>query len=121
MDKIKAKRLAEMVGRSIARRRTSKGLTQETVAELLDIGTESVSRMERGVTIPTVTRLAELAEIFDCGIDELLTESSIRTDDQAGHIITLMSKLSTIDRVTVLNVVELICSISRTRVRSKQK
>ncbi|WP_163571098.1 helix-turn-helix domain-containing protein, partial [Klebsiella pneumoniae] len=57
-------RLADMVGRAIARNRIASNLTQEQVAERLGIGNEAVSRMERGVVMPTVARLAELADIF---------------------------------------------------------
>lgn len=67
--------LAEQISRCISKRRASVNLTLYQVAEKLGIGYEAVSRMERGVTIPTIIRLAELAEIFSCGIEELLIET----------------------------------------------
>jgi transcriptional regulator with XRE-family HTH domain len=44
------------------------------VAEHLSIGLEAVSRMERGLVVPTIVRLAELAQLFDCDIAELLLQ-----------------------------------------------
>ena len=78
--------LFKSIGRALAKKRESCNLTQEQVSEALQIGTEAVSRMERGITMPTVQRLAELAEIYGCGIDELLIASSNRTSDQAERI-----------------------------------
>jgi DNA-binding XRE family transcriptional regulator len=61
MAKTKVDALALSVGKAIAARRQDAGLTQEQVAEQLKIGNEAVSRMERGLVMPTVARLLELA------------------------------------------------------------
>ena len=55
---------AGLIGRPIAKHRLESGPTQEQVAELLEIGDEAVSRMERGLVMPTVARLVQLAEIL---------------------------------------------------------
>lgn len=68
--------LFKRIGRTLAQRREARELTQDQVAEALEIGTEAVSRIERGITMPTVQRLAELTEVYDCGIDELLIACS---------------------------------------------
>lgn len=91
-------RLAGLVGQAIARQRTRAGLTQEEVAERLGVGNEAVSRIERGIVIPNIARLFELAEIFGCEASELLTESSPRAEDQAAHISRLLTPLSPADR-----------------------
>lgn len=99
-------RLAEMVGRAIARNRIASSLTQEQVAEQLGIGNEAVSRMERGVVMPTVARLAELADIFECDLPDLLTEVSNRSSDQASYLTRLLARLSNNDRTMVIEIVE---------------
>lgn len=102
-----AKKLnAEKIGQCIAKRRLAANLTQDQVAEKLGIGYEAVSRMERGISIPTIIRLTELAEIFSCGVHELLLESSSRPEDQAEHIKNMLIKLSKEDRETVLHTVQ---------------
>jgi transcriptional regulator with XRE-family HTH domain len=98
--------LFKTIGRTLARRRDARGLTQEQVAEILQIGTEAVSRMERGITMPTVHRLVELAEIYQCGIDELLIASSTRTSDQAELISQVLQTLPEVDRAMVVEVVQ---------------
>ncbi|WP_233139473.1 helix-turn-helix domain-containing protein [Aggregatibacter actinomycetemcomitans] len=50
------------IGKAIAKQRQQSGYTQEQVAEMLEIGNEAVSRMERGLIMPNVMRLIELAE-----------------------------------------------------------
>lgn len=106
MSQTEERRLAEGVGRAIGKRRAACKLTQEQVAERLGIGVEAVSRMERGVALPTVVRLSELAEIYDCNISDLLTETSSRASDQANHLAQLLAKMSTADRSMVVDIVE---------------
>ncbi|WP_334108267.1 helix-turn-helix domain-containing protein [Methylobacillus sp.] len=100
------KQLAAQIGRSIARHRQGLGITQDQVAEKLGIGNEAVSRMERGITIPTIARLAELADIFDCGIEELLLDTSHRPQDQAKRINAMLSRLSSQDREMIIETIE---------------
>ena len=100
------KYLAEQIGQCIAKRRLAAGLTQNQVSEELGIGYEAISRMERGVTIPTVIRLADLAEVFGCGIQELLIESSDRPDEQAEQIKNMLAKLSSEDRNMILETIQ---------------
>lgn len=106
MPAIDMDRLAELVGRVIARNRVASNLTQEQVAELLGIGNEAVSRMERGLVMPTVARIVELADIFDCNVSDLLTEVSSRPNDQAIHLGRLLAKLNSHDRAMIVEVVE---------------
>lgn len=103
MQKNREKTIAKAIGKAIARKRTEKGLTQENVAEKLNIGNEAVSRIERGTVIPNVIRLVELAEIFECGTDELLMESSLRSVDNARYLHELFEKLSEQDKIFLLD------------------
>jgi transcriptional regulator with XRE-family HTH domain len=98
--------LFKSIGRTLAQRREAKGLTQEQVAEALQIGTEAVSRMERGITMPTVQRFAELAEVYQCGIDDLLISSSNRASDQAEMIAQILRTLPEADRSMIVDVVK---------------
>lgn len=94
------------LGKSIAKHRKSKGLTQEVVAELLDIGNEAVSRIERGLVVPSLKRLEQFAEIFDCSVVDLLLESSQHLDDQAIYLRNLLSEVSEEDRTLIIDQVE---------------
>ncbi len=99
MQKNREKAIAKAIGKAIAAKRMEKGLTQENVAEKLNIGNEAVSRIERGTVIPNIIRLVELAEIFGCGTDELLMEASPRAMDNAKYLYELLEKLSDDDKV----------------------
>lgn len=103
MQKNKEKAIAKAIGRAIAKKRTEKGLTQEDVAEKLNIGNEAVSRIERGTVIPNVVRLVELAEIFECETDELLIESRLRSMDHAKYLYELFERLNEQDKALLLH------------------
>lgn len=100
------KALAEAVGRAIAKQRMRCGMTQDEVAEILGVGNEAVSRIERGVVMPTVLRLLELASIFQCEAAELLNEASLRAIDQTSRMSRLLGGLNEADRQLVMGIVE---------------
>ena len=101
----KNSQLSKQVGLTIAKYRQQSGLTQNEVAEKLNIGYEAVSRMERGIVMPTVERLVELAEIFDCEAADLLKQSSNRVEDQSSQIKSLLSDLGEQDRLLLLDII----------------
>ena len=89
-------------------------MSQEQVAEKLGIGSEAVSRIERGVVMPNIERLIELATVFGCETADLLTEGSTRQEDQARRLQGLLSMLDSDDRTLVLEFVEsLVARLSR--------
>ncbi|WP_201446319.1 helix-turn-helix domain-containing protein [Burkholderia gladioli] len=98
MDKSAEQALAVAVGRTVAKKRVEAGFTQEQVAEKLGLQREAIARVERGTAIPTVVRLAELAELFRCKTEDLLGESSTRTIDQANEIASVLEGVSLSDR-----------------------
>lgn len=94
------------IGNAIAKQRKRSHLTQEEVAEKLGVGVEAVSRIERGIVIPTVQRLLVLADIFRCDAADLLTDASSRGQDQALKLAKLIEPLSIEDRKLVTEMVE---------------
>lgn len=52
--------------------RRDKGWTQEETAEILGLSAQSVSKWERGETLPDITLLPSLANLFAVSVDELL-------------------------------------------------
>ncbi|BCO12381.1 helix-turn-helix domain-containing protein [Aeromonas hydrophila] len=106
MTDVNFEELAKSVGKAIGRQRQQVGLTQEQVAEHLDIGMEAVSRMERGKVVPTVVRLAQLAQLFGCELADLLRETSNRPTEQSIVLSQQLAKLNAADREMVLEVVD---------------
>lgn len=101
MENERSRKIAKRLGDAIARKRAERGLTQEEVAERLGVGNEAISRMERGVVLPTLARLFDFADALGCRIDELLHQASDRAVDQGAAIAQHLSRLSDRDRLMV--------------------
>ena len=62
-------------GEKLAALRKKKGITQEHLAELLQVSRQSVSRWEMDVAFPETEKLIKLARLLECSIDFLLNEN----------------------------------------------
>jgi transcriptional regulator with XRE-family HTH domain len=102
----RAASLRKAIGHEIGAARQRSGLTQESVAELLGIGPEAVSRMERGVGSVNAERLVVLGEMFGCSSAELLLGASDSLHDHAALIAQQLAKLDAADRDLVAEIVE---------------
>jgi len=67
--------LKKQVGFKIKQLRVIKQLTRQYVADKLDISLANYGCMERGEIDISITRLAELAEVFEISLSELFGES----------------------------------------------
>ena len=52
--------------------RKQKGVTQEELAEIFGVSSQSISKWELGINCPDITLLPKLAEYYKVSIDELL-------------------------------------------------
>lgn len=109
MEETNHHKLAAHIGRAIARHRMRCKMTQDQVAERLQIGTEAVSRMERGLVTPNLARLFELATLFNCEAADLLRDSSPLPDDQARRIRKQLERLTTEDRALIVSLIDQLC------------
>ena len=66
----------DQIGRKISNLRREQNMTQMELADKLGISFQAVSNWERGTTMPDISKLPELAEIFHVTTDELLGEAS---------------------------------------------
>lgn len=60
---------------SFYKARKAAGLTQIQAAQLLGVTDATISQWENGETKPKTSRLAKVAEVYGCTIDELLKEN----------------------------------------------
>ena len=67
----------KLIGARIQSMRKQKGLTQEMLAEQLDVSVGYVSQVERGITKISLDLLAAIATILECDISPLVTGSSM--------------------------------------------
>ena len=62
----------KQIGKKITDLRKAHNMTQMELADKLGISFQAVSNWERGSTMPDISKLPELAEIFHISVDELL-------------------------------------------------
>lgn len=72
-----------VIGRNIRKARNQLGITQEKMAELLDMSALHYGRLERGERCASVSQLARIAEILNTSIESFLLGS---TDSQNSTI-----------------------------------
>lgn len=60
------------IGRRIKQKRTEKGITQETLSELVGIGPSHMSHIESGKTVPSFEVFIAIVNALECSVDELL-------------------------------------------------
>ena len=65
MDQVK-------IGKFLKELRKEKGLTQEQLAEKLNVSNRSISRYETGNNMPDISLLIEIADIFEVSIPEII-------------------------------------------------
>lgn len=63
------------MGDRIKETRKKKGLTQEQLAEKVDITLEYISQIERGLKMPNMQVFIKLVEVLDVSADYLLRDS----------------------------------------------
>lgn len=81
------------MGKHIAELRKSKGYTQKTLGDILDISDKTVSKWEKGVVAPDITILNSLASTLDISIEELLAGEEL-TKPNTLEAIDIYSKLT---------------------------
>ena len=69
------------IGQQIQNLRIEKGLTQERLAEMLEVSRQSVSKWELGQALPEVDKVIRMSELFGVSTDKILLKDS--EDDTA--------------------------------------
>ncbi|MBO5376589.1 MAG: helix-turn-helix transcriptional regulator [Bacilli bacterium] len=67
-------------GEKLYNLRKNANMSQETLAEKLDVSRQSISKWENGNAYPEMNRIIELCKIFRCNINELINENIIDFD-----------------------------------------
>lgn len=60
----------------ISRLRTASGMSQEELAERLEVSRQSVSKWETGASVPEIEKLVKMSALFEVTLDELVTGSA---------------------------------------------
>jgi transcriptional regulator with XRE-family HTH domain len=102
-------KLAKRIGQRIAEHRKALGWTQDLLAEHLDVDAETISRFERGVTVPALLTLDRLAHILKTRISSLLDETAIEPSEQAVLISAWLAQLSAENEGFVVAQIKALC------------
>ena len=73
--------LKDFIGKNIAAYRKRSGFTQAGLAEKLNYSDKAISKWERGDSVPDVLTLAQLAQLFDVSVDDLLKDPDALPED----------------------------------------
>lgn len=76
------------LGECLRTLRTVHNLTQETLAEILGVSAQSVSRWEQGVCYPDTELLPAIANYFQVTLDELMGMDQLRSKQQRDAVFT---------------------------------
>lgn len=98
------------IGETISSLRKKKGLTQNELAEKMNVTDKAVSKWERDLSCPDVNTISRLAEVLDVSVEDLLSaKEQKKTSDNSKDLIGLIFKAISIAMgiaVVVLNVLE---------------
>ena len=96
--------MPETFGERFQRLRKEKGLTQDKIAEAVNVSSQAVSKWENDINMPDITLLLRLSEILGVTTDELLGKENhevmiIKDPDKKKDIMKMMFrvKVNTID------------------------
>ena len=67
--------------------RKQKGLSQEELANRLNVSRQTVSKWEVGESTPDMEKLVAISELFDISLDELVLNKVSEKEDASEHIV----------------------------------
>src|SRR3546814_8228691 len=90
--------MARRLGANIAALRKAREWSQSDLAERVGVDTETISRFERGATLPSLLTLDKISKSLRIRVGELLAESAAQPDDQASTLSAWPADLDEADR-----------------------
>ena len=99
-------------GKRVKERRQKLGYTQENFAEKRDVGTEFISRIERGIGVPSFETLIKLSKALNVPIDDLINGSPNKNtvknkkENLTEQIQFLVSDLSDKQKKQIINIIK---------------
>ena len=68
------------LGEKISKQRRENNLTQEQLADILNVSRQSISKWESDTVFPEIEKLIEISRLFECSTDYLLKEELTEKD-----------------------------------------
>ncbi len=70
--------IEKQIGSHIAKIRKERGLTQSELAELIDVTIETISRLERGVSVPSLKTLEKISSVLNISLKNIFDFESVQ-------------------------------------------
>lgn len=82
-----------MLNENIRAIRKNRGYSQEELAIRLHVTRQTISKWEKGLSVPDSMQLSDMAEIFEVSASELLGEASVEEQDH-GAVVEQLSRIN---------------------------
>ncbi len=89
------------IGEKIKRLRKRRGITQESLAEMIDISSRNLSNIELGVSFPKPETLEKILTTLNSTTQELFTNNHIKTNEDLINEISSLIDLVKNDNKTL--------------------
>ena len=105
--------LARRLGRNLAYYRKCAKLTQEQLAEAIQVETLTVSRYETGVALPSLVTLEAFSKLLRVPIADLLAEETFPRSEGEEQFLWILGTLTSDERSTVIDALRTLTSFLR--------
>lgn len=104
------------LGEKIQQLRRASGISQDQLAEQLNVSRQSVSKWELNQAVPEINKVIMISELFSISTDELLTEKSVSQSEgvsKPADTITLeeITKINLANRQIIIGVKTLVLGL----------
>ena len=93
----------QAIGQFLKELRKEKGITQENLAEMLNVSNRSISRWENGKTLPDFDLLIELANYYEISIDEILDAKRRGEESMEKETLEKVAEYTNEEKLRLLN------------------
>ncbi|HBR32394.1 MAG TPA: transcriptional regulator [Clostridiales bacterium] len=87
------------IGKNLKKLRVQRDLTQEQLAEILNVSAQAISRWENNTTYPDIATVPFIANFFDVSVDELIGMDEIRNSINMNEIFPKVHELRSLGQI----------------------
>lgn len=85
---------AKTMGKFIAEMRKEKGMTQASLAQVLHVTSQAVSKWERGIGFPDISTLQPLSVALGISLDELMNVTKRTPEEENSSVTAIQNTIS---------------------------
>ena len=101
----------KLFGKGIRRFREEKGLTQEQLSELVDVGTQHINKIENGNVHPSLELMINICNTLEVGINDCLSENFEEGQVLYKRVKAKLGSFTDAEKVLILKSIEALASV----------